>query len=70
MPNGTLLSTSRKSSKQVLFGAEDSVLEVDPQSAVYAGALQEQTPGPFTYGTKLGMLELVSGTYARGLNLS
>ena len=57
--------------KRCFFGAKDSVLEVDPKSAVYTAALQEQTPGRFAYGTKLRRgLELVSGVKARGRNLS
>ena len=54
----------------MLFGAKDSVLEVVPDSVVYTAALQEQTPGRYSYGTRLGSLQLVSGTNARGRNLS
>ena len=71
MPNGIVLSSSKNSQEQVLFGAKDSVLEVDPDSVIYTAALQEQTPGRFAYGTKLRRgLALVSGTNARGRNLS
>ena len=56
MPDGTVRSTSKRPTKEVFFGAKDSVLELDPESAVYTAALQEQTSGRFAYGTRLRRL--------------
>ena len=70
MPDGTLLSTTELPSKTIRFGSRDSGLMIEPDSAVYAAALQEQTPGQFQYGTKLEELDLVAGTNAYQLDLT